>query len=178
MLNQCVSRLIWVSGFSLSHAPILFLSPCYSSLINFMMRKVNCRRTQPCPLSIPRVFTFYTITMQNQSKEHALLTNKNIFCQSKVKTCLLQRQSGIANSYCNSPWSLSQKRSSCSWRAQKTKKGPRSWHICDDANCLMTHLPFLLLHFFTFSHVKWPHLLTQLRLPANTDNFQAPFFLP
>lgn len=85
VLNQCVSRLICVSGFSPSYAPVLFLSLCYSSLINFMIRKVNCRSTQPCPLSFPRVFTIHTITMQKQSKEHAALTNKNIFVSPRSR---------------------------------------------------------------------------------------------
>lgn len=45
-----------------------FFSLCYSSLINFMMRKVNCRSIQPCPLDIPRVFTFHTIITQKTEK--------------------------------------------------------------------------------------------------------------
>lgn len=135
MLNQCVSRLISVSGFSLSCFYPFSLR--YSSLINFMMRKVNCRRIQPCPLNIPRVFTFHTITMQKQSTEHALLTNKNIFVSSRsIRACFkdnLELQTATEQPIKSiSEQKIIQPKSLKDW--ERTKK----WQIYDDRNCLLS----------------------------------------
>lgn len=162
----------WI--FSLSMPPISLLSLCYSSLINFMMRKVNCRRTQPCPFNIPRVFTFHTITMQKQSKEHALLTNKCIFVSPRSRRacfrCNLEWQTATATAY-----------EVCLRKevhAAAKFKRLRSHQGVDSVNCLMPHWPFLLL-IFTFSHIKWPpsaHIAPTTSTPLTTSKLIFSFW--
>lgn len=59
---MCIDAALYKLIFSL--VLLSFFALRYSSLINFTMRKVSCRSIQPCPLNIPRVFTFHTIIMQ------------------------------------------------------------------------------------------------------------------